>query len=142
VKNVDVTNAFGTVTVNVSRPDRLLVPTAKSVTGPPAPLAVVDNHFKCYRLTGARQRVGGLNITDQFGSIAIDIKRPLHLCLAADKNDEGIPNPGSAMLCYQVRGVRPGTAPNLVYTNNQFGDDQFPFFGPRDLCVPSTVVLP
>ena len=30
----------------------------------------------------------------------------------------------------------------LVYTDNQFGADQFPFFGPRDLCVPSTIVLP
>jgi hypothetical protein len=29
-----------------------------------------------------------------------------------------------------------------VYTDNQFGADQYPFFGPRDLCVPATVVLP
>jgi hypothetical protein len=142
VKNVDVTNPFGTVTVNLSRPDRMLVPTAKSVTGTPAPLADAIDHFKCYRLTSARARIDDLTITDQFGTIGIDVKRPLHLCLAADKNDEGVPNPGAAMLCYQVRGVLPSTAPPLVYTTNQFGDDQYPFFGPRDLCVPSTVVLP
>ena len=143
VKHVDVTNQFGTVTVNLSRPDRLLVPTSKSVTAPPAPLASPGNHFKCYRLTGVQARADGLEVTDQFGSISIDIKRPLHLCLAADKNDEGIPDQTTnAMLCYQVRGVRPSTAPDLVYTNNQFGPDQFPFYGPRDLCVPSTVTLP
>ncbi len=142
VKNVDVTNPFGTVTVNLSRPDRLLVPTSKSTTSPPDPLATPINHFKCYRVTGAQARVANLTITDQFGTIDIDLKRPLHLCLAADKNDEGIPNPGAAMLCYQVRGIPPSTAPALVYTNNQFGPDQYPFFGPRDLCVASTVVLP
>jgi hypothetical protein len=74
--------------------------------------------------------------------LGIDVKRPLHLCLAADKSAEGVPNPAEALLCHQVRGIPPSTAPKLVYTNNQFGDDQFPFFGPRDLCLRSTVVLP
>ena len=81
-------------------------------------------------------------ITDQFGSIEVDVKRPLHLCLAAQKNDEPLPSPDAALMCYQVKGVRPSTAPDLVYTQNQFGPDQFPFFGPRDLCVPSSVLLP
>lgn len=142
VKNVDVTSPFGTVTVDLTRPDRLLVPTSKSTTAPPAPLATPPDHFKCYRVSGAQSRIDDITITDQFGTIAVDAKRPLHLCLAADKDDEGVPNPGAAMLCYQVRGVRPTTAPPLVYTDNQFGADQYPIFGPRDLCVPSTVVLP
>ncbi len=142
VKHVDVTNAFGTVTVSLLRPDRLLVPTSKSVTAPPAPLATPLDHYKCYRVSNAQQRIANLSITDQFGTIGIDVKRPLHLCLAADKNDEGVPDPGQALLCYQVRGIPPATAPDLVYTNNQFGDDQFPFFGPRDLCVRSTVTMP
>ncbi len=93
-------------------------------------------------MSNAQQRIANLSITDQFGTIGIDVKRPLHLCLAADKNDEGVPDPGQALLCYQVRGIPPATAPDLVYTNNQFGDDQFPFFGPRDLCVRSTVTMP
>jgi hypothetical protein len=142
VKNVDVTNVFGTTTVKLSRPDRMLVPTAKSLTGLPAPLATPLDHFKCYRVTGSQVRVDDLQITDQFGSIEIDIKRPLHLCLAAQKNDEPIVDPGSALLCYQVRGIPPSTAPALIYTQNQFGPDQYPFFGPRDLCVQSTVTLP
>ncbi len=142
VNNVDVTNPFGTVTVKLSRPERLLVPTAKSLIGPPDPLATPLDHFKCYRVSSAQARVDGLSVTDQFGTIDIDLKRPLHLCLVADKNDEGVSEPGAAMLCYQTRGVRPSTAPDEIYTTNQFGDDQYGFFGPRDLCVRSTVVLP
>lgn len=142
VKNVDVTSPLGSVTVKLTRPDRMLVPTAKSTTAPPDPLAEPLDHFKCYRVSGAKVRAKNLTISDQFGTIGVDVKRPLHLCLAADKNGEGVPSPGAAMLCFQVRGVRPQTAPPLVYANNQFGADQYPIFGPRDLCLPSTVVLP
>ena len=46
------------------------------------------------------------------------------------------------MMCYQVRGTRPRTAPDRIFVNNQFGPDTYHFYGPRDLCVPSTVVLP
>lgn len=136
-----VTNDLGTATVTVLKPDRLLVPTAKSlVSTPGAPPAGLD-HFKCYRLVTAKTRASGLAITDQFGSIVVDVKKPLHLCLAASKNGEPVPSPEKSLLCYQVRGRRPATAPSTVFTSNQFGPDQFGFFGPRDLCLPSTVVF-
>ena len=134
-------NEFGTTRVKLAKPDRLLVPTAKSLTNYPAPLAVPINHFKCYRLSAARGRVEGLAITDQFGSIGLDIKKPLHLCLAAAVNGEPVPQPNASLLCYLVRGTRPLGAPPVVYTHNQFGQDQYAFYGPRDLCIPSTVVF-
>jgi hypothetical protein len=136
-----VTNEFGTATVKLSKPDRLLVPTAKSLTAIPDALATPIDHFKCYRLSTARTRVEDLTITDQFGTIEVDIKKPLHLCLAAAVNGEPVPQPNASLACYLVRGVRPATAPPIVYTRDQFGPDQYPFFGPRDLCVPSTVVF-
>jgi hypothetical protein len=136
-----VTNDLGTHVVTIAKPDRLLVPTAKSVTAPPGASAATIDHFKCYRVMTAKKRADDLAVTDQFGSITVDVKKPLHLCLAASKNGEPVPDPGTSLMCYQVRGTPPATAPPLVYTDNQFGPDQYPFFGPRDLCFPSTVAF-
>jgi hypothetical protein len=136
-----VTNELGTASVTVLKADRLLVPTAKSLVGPPnTPPAAID-HFKCYRLATAKTRASDLAVTDQFGSIVVDVKKPLHLCLAASKNGEPVPTPGASLMCYQVRGTRPAAPPPLIYTGNQFGPDHYGFYGPRDLCLPSTVVF-
>ena len=136
-----VTNELGTIPVKLAKPDRLLVPTAKSLLDYPAPLTTGIDYFKCYRLSAARTRADGLTITDQFGSIEVAIKKPLHLCLAASVNGEPVPQPNAALMCYLVRGIRPSTAPPVVYTRNLFGPDAYPFFGPRDLCIPSTVAF-
>jgi hypothetical protein len=135
-----VTNELGTADVTVLKADRLLVPTAKSLVATPgAPPPTID-HFKCYRLVTAKTRASGLAIRDQFGSIVVDIKKPLHVCLATAKNGEPVPTSGASLMCYQVRSARPANQPT-IYTSNQFGPDQFGFFGPRDLCLPSTVVF-
>jgi hypothetical protein len=136
-----VTNALGTAVVKVAKPDRLLIPTAKSLVAPPGPLAAPIDHFKCYRLSTARTRASGLAVTDQFGSIVVDVKKPLHLCLAASTDGAPVPDPGASLMCYQVRGSRPAAPPPLVFTHDMFGPDQYGFFGPRDLCFPSTVEL-
>ncbi|MEO6027250.1 MAG: hypothetical protein ABIR79_10335 [Candidatus Binatia bacterium] len=142
VKQVTVVNQFGSQTMALSKPDRMMVPTAKSLTGAPAPLDRRIDHFKCYKVGGAKMKVSGLAVTDQFGSLVLDIKKPLHLCLPAIKNDEGpIVDPGTVLMCYKVNG-EPHLDRPLVYTENQFGPDSYPFFGPRDFCVPSTMTIP
>ena len=35
----------------------------------------------------------------------------------------------------------PSTQPS-IFTNDQFGPDTYTFYGPRELCVPSEVVVP
>jgi hypothetical protein len=137
----DVTNEFGTVTVTLAKPDRLLVPTAKSLVAPPGPLAPSIDHYKCYRLSTARTRASGLAVTDQFGSITVDVKRPLHVCLAASLDGSPIPVPGASLACYLIRGTRPAAPPPLIYTHDTFGPDQYGFFGPRDFCVPSSIAF-
>ncbi|MEO7438077.1 MAG: hypothetical protein ABI080_21540, partial [Candidatus Binatia bacterium] len=134
-----VTNELGTAVVKVAKPDRMLVPTAKSLVALPGPLASPIDHFKCYRLSTARTRASGLAITDQFGAIVVDVKKPLHLCLAASTDGAPVPNPGASLMCYQVRGSRPAAPPPIIFTHDMFGPDQYGFFGPRDLCFPSTV---
>ena len=48
----------------------------------------------------------GLSVVDQFASQVLDIKKPARLCVPADKNDEGILDPVSHLMCYQVRPAR------------------------------------
>jgi hypothetical protein len=142
-KGVVVTNQFGLLVVTVGKTDRVLVPTAKSLTGYPDPFPPILDHFKCYKVAGATFRQPGLNVETQFGPITVDIKKPTHLCAPADKNGEDptAPSHPDHLMCYQIRGPRPDTQPT-VFTNDQFGPDTHTFYGPREICVPSTVMVP
>ena len=139
IRDVEVVNQFGTIHVDLVRPEQLLVPTAKNPTLPPPPLVPSIDHFKCYRVKGAKFRRSGVTITDQFGSIVVDIKRPRRLCVPASKNNEPIINGVDHLMCYQVRLAASSTfsAPGRVFVNNQFGPTVFDVFRPTELCVPS-----
>jgi hypothetical protein len=143
IKGIVVTNQFGTLVVTLGKADRALIPTAKSLVGYPGALGVPLDHFKCYKVAAAKFRTTGLAITTQFGPITLDIKKPLHLCAPASKNGENPSAPGHPdhLMCYQVRGPRPGIQPT-IFTNDQFGPDSYTFYGPRDLCVPSEIQVP
>jgi hypothetical protein len=140
-----VTNQFATVTMDLRAPDMLLVPTAKSLSAPPPALTppTID-HFKCYRVARAKTRVSGISVADEFGTLVEDVKQPVRLCIAADKNGEGIPDPTSNLLCYKIRqtnlpffrGLQP------IFVNNQFGASTVTVNHLRELCVPSSVTLP
>ena len=143
--NIPVTNQFGTVMVDVVRPEFLFVPTAKSLSAPPPPLAnPAVNHFKCYRVVRARTRVPGVTVDDQFGTLVVSVKKPLDLCVPVDKNGEGILDPTAHLLCYKIRQTSlpffRGIAP--IFINNQFGASTISVDHLRELCVPSTVTLP
>ena len=143
IKGVTAHNQFGDTTMSLTRPDRLLVPTSKSLNGPPAPLVNPPDHYKCYLTAGAKFKLKGISIQDQFGSITVEIKKVLHWCPPVDKNDEGIINNSESLTCYQVNGLPPANRPTAIRTLNQFGPDgPFTFFGPRELCVPGTATLP
>jgi len=141
VRDVTVSNRFGTLVVDLVKPDRLLAPAAKSLTGVPGPLANPTDHYKCYRVAGARFRKPDVPVETQFGELVLDIKRPLHLCAPVDKNDEGLLDADTHLMCYLVRAGRP-TVPPLVFTRDQFDSNEFPLFGVRELCVPSKKTLP
>jgi hypothetical protein len=140
-----VTNQFGTTVLTALRPIAFLVPSAKSLIGPPAPLApAAIDHYQCYAVGSAgKLRVDDLAVVDQFGSKTLDIKRPARLCVAADKRSEGILDPSAALMCYEVRassGTPPFRGPNgPVYIANQFGADTLLVTRTTELCVPSTV---
>ena len=118
------------------------MPTAKSLIGPPASPTFTIDHFKCYRVVRLKFRRTGLKVDDQFGTTTIDLKKPNHLCVPVDKNGEGILDPTQLLMCYLPRitsGTSPAALPPTIFTENQFGPDEFSVYEPRDFCVPSTI---
>jgi hypothetical protein len=65
IKDQLVVNQFGSVTVDVIKPTSLLVPTAKSLTGPPSPLGAFVDHFACYKVKSSRHNGNDDNENDQ-----------------------------------------------------------------------------
>lgn len=138
----NVTNQFGTFNVTLARVDFALVPANKSLdtTPPPAPaIPGTVNHYKCYALSQARFRLDGVKVDDQFGTTTVKIKRPGRLCLAADKNEEGVPKPAFHLLCYLARKTSGVFTGPTVFVTDQFGSKQHRVFGARELCVPTVV---
>ena len=133
--NIKVENQFGTIFVDTRRPNRLLVPSAKSLIGPvdPPDPASID-HFKCYRVRTRRRiceedptvrcrrdadcdtgtcNLGfpkGITVTvdDQFDDTpkVFKVKRPRRLCTPVNKNGEGIIDPETHLMCYKVRRAK------------------------------------
>lgn len=78
-------------------------------------------------------------MTDQFGSIVGAIKRPVRYCAPVNKNDEGVMDPNTHLVCYQLRAHAGAPTHDTLYSLNQFGADTFTVFGSRELCVPSVI---
>jgi hypothetical protein len=134
---------FGTLVVDLVKPDFLMAPSAKNLTAPPTPIMPTIDHYKCYKATRDRRRVSAVEVEDQFGIRTLDIKKPVHVCLPADKNGEGIPDPDATLVCYKVRPTSGTTRPpsqDIAFVNNQFGSDVLDLFRPTELCVPATHV--
>ena len=106
-----VANRFGTLVVDAKKPDRLLVPTAKSLTDPPsAPTAPAVDHFQCYKAQVAAGRpkfvpVTGVTVADQFGTRVVDVTKPRRLCNPTDQSggEPGAETHADHLMCYQVK---------------------------------------
>ena len=144
VRGVTVTNVFSTLQLDLVRPARLLVPSAKGLGGPPAsPVGSLLDHFTCYKVKRARGEgpfgvIPVPQVTTQFETAAMQLVRPKRLCAPVDKNGE---SPGADMhpdvlLCYRTRSDA-HIPPRIVFVANQFGQQQFGIAQRREMCVPS-----
>ena len=138
-----VTNQFGTITIDLTRRDLLMVPTAKSLVAPPPPLQppTID-HFQCYRAkrSAGSPKFAKINVTvaDQFESLNLTLLKPYRLCVPASKNDEDptAPDHPDLLLCYKSKSsTKFGTI--VAHIDNQFGPDDVTLIHRRELCVPS-----
>ena len=142
VRGLQVTNALGTFTVDVLKPTRLFVPSAKSLTGPPPPLASVDqfDHFSCYRVRAQPASSTVMTITDEFGTKTEKILNMEQLCVPVDKNGSGIPSPALQLTCFKTRyvGVSFRGPGGPVFVDNQFGAATLQVSHGEELCLPSS----
>jgi len=146
-----VINQFGTFMVDLVRPDRLLVPAAKGLTAPPAPLVnpVIDR-YKCYRIkhsfgTPAFGTTPGVTVVDQFTSVSVTVLQPLKLCMPANLAGQGILDPNVPLMCYQIKSpsgptIFPGPRP--IFLADDFGSIAVALSHADEICVPSRLVAP
>jgi hypothetical protein len=152
VKNLEVNNQFGQIVITKLKADSLLVPTAKSLTGPPPPpdpATLNVDHYKCYKVIQSTQNppTRGLkpHVNDQFLDTDVKILKPTRLCNPVDKEHppgtfSGIKNPTAHLMCYQLKPV---TLANKVAVdlNNQFRPEHKTVVKANELCVPSTKIV-
>src|SRR5262245_30562980 len=145
---LQVTDRFGARSLDTVAPDRLLVPTTKSLGSPPSPPTPGSaDHYKCYTVrvtSGTTPFPAGtsLSVADDFENRVLVLKKPRRLCLPADVNGGGIVRPGSSLLCYQAK--RAAGAPkhervSPILTANAFGAGQLGSKREDELCLPATV---
>jgi len=124
-----------------------MAPTLKTLA-PPGPIAPptdpdVPDHFQCYKVKRSKgspkfQKILGVKVQDQFGTVSLDLLKPIRLCAPANKRNEDLSAPQHLfhLLCYKTKNSAFGTV--QTYTNDQFGPAQPLLIHRRELCVPST----
>jgi hypothetical protein len=158
-KMAEVQNQFGTMIVETFKPDRLMVPSGKSLDLAIPPAIPVPgpntNHYKCYtvKATGF-QSPGDVAVLDQFtddDGKKLGIVRPTRLCNPVEKTHNGVITPiiedpnneFDHLMCYSVRagaGERLHKKTNVL-SNNQFREEKLVLKRELEFCVPTKKTL-
>lgn len=148
---LSVTEQFGSFNINTKSNFALMVPAAKTIppalppSSPPGPPSVVD-HYRCLRFKFAPGSPPFPNnvtasAVDQFGTRALKVKKPDTLCIATDKNGEGVNRPNAHLMCHKVSPGPSHTVP-IAQLLDQFGPFSSKLKKERELCIPATIVFP
>ena len=145
---VQVTDQFGSLSVDTIKPVRILVPSTKGIGAAPTnQLADNVDHFKCYkvRVTPGTDKFAKdvqATVVDQFENRLYDVKKPFRLCTPVGKNGAEIINPAGHLMCYKAK--RADGQPDHVkvegqiHLSNQLGIDQrLDTVKEETLCVPA-----
>jgi hypothetical protein len=136
----------GLVTVDVTKPNLLLVPSDKNGENTGG-MTETSNHFICHTLDNVKGAVPpGVTVRDQFGTQSITFKsRRWRLCTPVNK-DGGDPPAETAttgLLCYVVGEVDQNPAKKLpVSWANQFETNNTRLDQMDDFCVTAAFVKP
>jgi hypothetical protein len=141
-RDVTVEDRYGTTTVNLRATNRLCAPSDKRGEDPIAPST--PQHLAGFPSKSAAFRLSNQVVTNQFGTLELDIKRRVFLMVPTAKDLESQPppllNPTSHFQCYLV-GRSSGSARFErvvdVPVADQFGSHVVDLIRPRYLCVPA-----
>lgn len=143
VKNVEVTNDFGSFFYDTKKTLSLMVPASIDLEKEPAPSL---DHYRCLKVkrskgTAAFPEGTMVPVDDAFGSRVVSVGKPTQLCLPTDKNGEGIKDPVTHLMCYKVTTSAP-TRVDDVMTLTQFGEEVLDLKKEKELCLPSSKTPP
>src|SRR4029453_18900668 len=142
ISGLSVVTRFGRSTVDLVRPDRLLVPTAidrqRTPLAPPG-----GSPLQCYRVDPSSdspkfEPIRGVEVVDGLETVTVDVLAPSLLCVPANGNgeDPSAPTRADELVCYTTQSASSfGDA--TVYTRNRFGADEARLIHRRELCVPA-----
>jgi hypothetical protein len=142
---ITLADRFGTRSVTVRKPVDLCAPADKNGEDPEAP----DSPFflTSYKISGSGPftQIAPVHAENQFGPIALKIKKPKTILVPTGVTTNGPPSsPDGAFLnhftCYKARAVSPPNAPTpgLITVQTAFETVQIQPKKPRSLCVPAS----
>ncbi len=141
-RSVTLTDVFGTRTTEVRRAVDMCAPADKNGENPDAPGDA--NYLTAYQLKdGPFAPISGQRVTNQFGSITLDIRRQRSLLVPSGFSASGPPSSPDGFLshfsCYDVRVTNrtPRFAPRTVSVQTDADDIDVLVRKPTQLCVPA-----
>ena len=147
VTSLPVSTPLGTLALATVKPDRLLLPAAKSLKGPVDPLAAPSvDPFECFKAKVAKgtpklPKGTQVDVADQFAAVrTFDVKKPTHLCYASSVDGGKVANLDVALVCFKVKPAKgqPKHEKRLaVHVNHAFGPGELDTVKEDELCLPS-----
>lgn len=108
---------------------------------PNASCLPVTDHFLCYNAASAQGKPSNIpvHLVEQFGVVDTRVLKPLSICVPVSKNGEGINDPDTHLVCYEIKD-HPLANEDVVVTNQftEEGGQNLKVMRPNVLCVPST----
>ncbi|OFV87063.1 MAG: hypothetical protein A3J75_02755 [Acidobacteria bacterium RBG_16_68_9] len=129
----------------------LAVALAAWLMAPAAAHAQLD-HYKCYQgkdlknppfqKLKCKDGTGPITSDDFRTNECVDVQKVKFICIPVNKNGEGINDPNTHLICYQIKDEHKNLSPRpKVEVSTQFQVSQFELKKAKLLCVPGSKVL-
>jgi cysteine-rich repeat protein len=134
-RQLTLENQFGLLSIPVTRPRTVCVPSTKSGV----PSALLLDSFKCYKAARRKFTPRQLHLEGEFGPADVTMERATTICNPATDGSEPYFNQAGHLTCYKLRQPREQRIGDVTVTmQNEFGIQSLTTIRkPESLCVPS-----